>query len=138
MNYLLDTNAVVGLVKNRPPVVRMRLRDVVARGASLSVSTIVLHELWFGVARSERQTENAARLRAFLAGNIDIVDFEEADAVIAGELRAELASAGTLIGPYDVLIAAQALRSGLTLVTANTAEFARVRGLTWEDWAGAG
>jgi tRNA(fMet)-specific endonuclease VapC len=54
---------------------------------------------------------------------------------IAGDLRARLEASGTMIGPYDLLIAAQALRTGTTLVTANTSEFARVPGLVWEDWS---
>jgi tRNA(fMet)-specific endonuclease VapC len=62
------------------------------------------------------------------------VSFEERDAAIAGDLRASLEASGTVIGPYDLLIAAQALRTDATLVTANTSEFARVPGLMWEDW----
>ncbi len=56
----------------------------------------------------------------------------------AGDLRAALEAAGTPIGPYDLLIAAQALRIGATLVTANVSEFARVSGLVWQDWAAKG
>lgn len=134
MNFLLDTNAVIALLKNRPAKVRGRLRRVVSRGASIAVSSVALYELWYGVARSERRRENAERLRVFLSGNIDIVPFDEEDAVTAGDLRAALETAGTPIGPYDLLIAAQALRSGATLVTANVSEFARVRGLAWQDW----
>jgi tRNA(fMet)-specific endonuclease VapC len=93
-----------------------------------------LYELWYGVARSERRRENAERLRVFLSGNITVVPFEEEDAATAGELRATLEGAGTPIGPYDLLIAAQALRSGATLITANVSEFARVHGLDWQDW----
>jgi len=85
-------------------------------------------------ARSERRRENAERLRVFLSGNIDIVPFDEEDAVAAGDLRAALEGGGTPIGPYDVLIAAQALRTRATLVTANVSEFARVRDLLWQDW----
>jgi tRNA(fMet)-specific endonuclease VapC len=62
------------------------------------------------------------------------VPLEESDAPIAGELRAALESGGTMIGPYDLLIAAQSLRTGATLATANVPKFARVPGLTWEDW----
>jgi tRNA(fMet)-specific endonuclease VapC len=65
------------------------------------VTSVVLYELWYGVARSKRRRENADRLRIFLSGNLDIVPFEEDDAVIAGELRAALETAGTPIGPYD-------------------------------------
>ena len=53
----------------------------------------------------------------------------------AGDLRATLEAAGTPIGPYDLLIAAQALRRDATLVTANVAEFARVPDLRWQNWA---
>ena len=134
MSYLLDTNAVIALLKNQPVSVRDRLRRVVSGGVSIAVSTVVLYELWYGVARSQRRRENAERLRVFLSGNIDITPFDEEDAVAAGDLRAALETAGTPIGPYDLLIAAQALRSGATLVTANVSEFARVRGLLWQDW----
>ncbi len=134
MNYLLDISAVIALLRNHPSSVRSRLRRVASRGASISVSSVVLYELWYGVARSERRRENAQRVRAFLSGNVNVIPFEEQDAVTAGDLRANLEKAGTPIGPYDLLIAAQALRSGATLVTANVSEFARVRGLIWQDW----
>jgi tRNA(fMet)-specific endonuclease VapC len=134
VNYLLDTNAVIALLKNDPRAVRDRLRRVVSESASIAVSSIVLYELWYGVARSTRRHENAERLRVFLSGNIDNVSFEEADAAVAGDLRAVLEAAGTPIGPYDLLIAAQALRNRAILVTANISEFARVRGLVWQDW----
>jgi tRNA(fMet)-specific endonuclease VapC len=134
LNYLLDTNAVIALLRDNPPGVRNRLRRVVLQGSSIAVSSIVLYELWYGVARSARRRENAERLRVFLSGNIEIVAFDDEDAAAAGDLRAGLETAGTPIGPYDLLIAAQALRSGTTLVTANVAEFARVHGLGWQDW----
>ena len=134
MSYLLDTNAVIALLNNRPATVRARLRRLPPADWPVSVSAIVLYELWYGVARSSRQQENAQRVRSFLSGNIGILAFDEEDAAIAGELRAELERAGNPIGPYDLLIASQALRSGSTLVTANANEFGRVHGLNWEDW----
>jgi tRNA(fMet)-specific endonuclease VapC len=136
LNYLLDTNAVIALLTNRPPAVRDRLRRVLARRAnSIAISSIVLYELWYGVARSERRRENAERLRVFLSGNIGIADFTEEDAIAAGELRAALERVGAPIGPYDLLIAGQALRGQSTLVTANVSEFMRVRGLRGQDWS---
>ena len=134
MTYLLDTNAVIALLKGQPPRVRSRLQRLVSRGASIAVSAVVLYELWYGIARSERRQENAERLRIFLSGGIGVTPFDEEDAVVAGVLRDALEIAGTPIGPYDLLIAAQALRSRSTLVTANVSEFARVRGLSWQDW----
>ena len=134
MSYLLDTNAVIALLTNRPPSVRERLRQEVSASVSIGISSIVLFELWYGVARSQHRAQNAERLRTFLAGNISIFHFEEEHAEIAGDLRAELDRAGTPIGPYDLMIAAQALRAGMILVTANVTEFRRVRGLVWQDW----
>lgn len=134
MSYVLDTNAVIALLKNEPAIFRKRLRRTVAKGAAVAVSSIVLYELWYGVARSARRRENAERLRVFLSGGIAVSAFTEEDAVTAGDLRATLEAAGTSIGPYDLLIAAQALRSGATLVTANVSEFARVPSLLWQDW----
>ena len=134
MTFLLDTNAVIALLKGEPPSLRRRLRRVLAKGTSVAVSSIVLYELWYGVARSERRRENAERLRVFLSGNLDVLPFDEEDAVAAGDLRVALERRGKPIGPYELLIAAQALRTGATLVTANVSEFARVSGLAWQDW----
>jgi tRNA(fMet)-specific endonuclease VapC len=135
LSYLLDTNAVIAMLNDRPPVFRKQLRRAVVRGGAVTVSAIALYELWYGVARSGRKRENTERLRIFLSGGITIHDFTAEDALIAGDLRATLEAAGTPIGPYDLLIAAQALRSDATLITANVAELARVPGLRWQNWA---
>jgi tRNA(fMet)-specific endonuclease VapC len=92
---------------------------------------IVIHELFFGAYKSARMAQNVARVDAL---RFQIVDFDREDARQAGEIRAKLASAGTPIGPYDVLIAGQALARGLTLITHNTREFQRVPGLLIQDW----
>jgi tRNA(fMet)-specific endonuclease VapC len=139
VTYLLDTNAVIAVLKNQPAGVRHRLRRARSEsGVVIAVSSVVLYELWYGVARSERRRENAERLHVFLSADIRVLAFAEEDAVAAGDLRAVLESAGTPIGPYDLLIAAQALRAGATIVTANVSEFARVGGLSWQDWTTAG
>jgi tRNA(fMet)-specific endonuclease VapC len=135
LSFLLDTNAVIALLNDRPAIFRKRLRRAVTRGSAVGVSAIALYELWYGVARSGRRRENVERLRVFLSGGVTIHDFTAEDAVTAGDLRATLETAGTPIGPYDLLIAAQALRSDATLVTTNFAEFARVPSLRWQDWA---
>jgi tRNA(fMet)-specific endonuclease VapC len=134
LSYLLDTNAVIALLESKPPIFRKRFRRAVSKNAEIAVSSIVVYELWYGVARSARRRENAERLRIFLSGAIDVAPFTSDDAVAAGDLRAALEAEGAPIGPYDVFIAAQALRSNATLVTANVSEFARVPGLSWQDW----
>lgn len=137
MTYLLDTNAVIAVLKNQPARVRDRLRRARSEGASIAVSSVVLYELWYGVARSERRSENAERLRVFLSADIGVLPFDEQDAKTAGDLRATLESAGRPIGPFDLLIAAQALRMGATMITANVSEFRRMDGLSWQDWTNA-
>ena len=134
MSYLLDTNVVIALLNDQPAAVRRRLRRAASKGSFIAVSSIALYELWYRVARSKRRAENTERLRIFLSGNISVASFTEEDAGTAGELRAALEAASTPIGPYDLLIAAQALRTGLTLVTANASEFSRVHGLACQDW----
>ena len=134
MNYLLDTNAVVALLRNKPARVRERYREAQASGGCLAVSSVVLFELWYGVAKSSQVLENTERLRVFLSGDLDLLDFDDEDARAAGQVRAALEKTGTPIGAYDLLIAGQALRRGLTVVTANTSEFSRVTSLSWEDW----
>ncbi len=99
------------------------------------VPTVVTFELWYGVANSTRQEENAKRVETFFAGPVSLLCFEEEDAKAAGKLRAASEDVGKPMGAYDLLIAGQALRHKLTLVTANTREFRRVKGLIWEDWA---
>jgi tRNA(fMet)-specific endonuclease VapC len=98
------------------------------------VSSVVLNELWYGVQKSSHVTENTERLRIFLSGDLDFLPFDDEDAQSAGRVRADLESSGTPIGPYDLLIAGQALQRGLTVVTANTSAFSRVSGLGWVDW----
>jgi len=131
----LDTNAVIAAINGRKPDVRRRLEAAIAAGAPIGVPTIVLFEMRYGIAKSGRPRENAAMLAAFLTLDVILWPFEPGDAEEAGNIRLELERVGTPIGPYDVLIAAQARRRGALLVTANTAEFTRVPGLRTEDWA---
>jgi tRNA(fMet)-specific endonuclease VapC len=134
VNYLLDTNTAVALLRNRPAGVRERYREAEKSGDYLAVSSVVLFELWYGVEKSGRVQENTERLRVLLSGDLDLLDFDDEDAQTAGRVRAALEKIGTPIDAYDLLIAGQALRRGLTVVTANTSEFSQVVGLSWEDW----
>lgn len=135
MTYLLDTNACIALINGAPGNVRRRLQRAVSKEASVLLSSVVVFELWYGVAKSQRKEANTQRLEAFLAGPLEWTLFDEEDAREAGRVRAELEAAGEPIGAYDVLIAGQARRRGATLVTSNAGEFDRVTGMKWEDWA---
>jgi tRNA(fMet)-specific endonuclease VapC len=131
----LDTNAVIASINRRVPTVRARLEQALGEGAPVGIPAIVLFELWYGIKKSARSGVNELTLATFLALDVTPLPFEPEDAEEAGDVRATLERAGTPIGPYDVLIAAQARRRGALLVTANRREFARVPGLRMEDWA---
>ena len=135
MNYLLDTSVCIALINGKPNAVRVRLEKAQALGAGLLVSSVAAFELWYGVGKSSRPEMNARRVEAFLAGPVTLLAFDEEDARVAGALRAQLETEGRPIGAYDLLIAGQALRRKLTLVTSNVSEFGRVKGLIWENWA---
>ncbi len=135
MKYLLDTNACIALINNKAPAVRTRLQKALAADAKVLISSVVAFELWYGVAKSARAEANARLLETFFAGPVSLLDFEPEDAKVAGQVRAALEAVGKPIGAYDLLIAGQALRHQLTLITANGREFGRVKGLEWEDWA---
>jgi tRNA(fMet)-specific endonuclease VapC len=132
--YCLDANVVITVLKGRPLRVIERFRRELTRNVLL-LPAITLFELQYGVAKSERRAENEDRLAIFLGAPIAVLPFDADDAREAGEIRAALSKAGTPIGPYDLLIAAQARRRGAVLVTANVREFARVPRLKTEDWA---
>lgn len=134
MNYLLDSNVCIALLNGSPAGVRARFAAVARGGAILATSAIVVHELWYGVAKSQLAERNARKLSGFLAGGLTVLDFSAQDAHAAGEIRAELERRGKRIGEYDTLIAGQAFVRNLILVTADTKEFGRVNGLVVEDW----
>lgn len=131
MLFLLDTNAVIALLNAQGGLVSQRIRQY--RPADIGLPSIVMHELYFGAFRSQRIERNLAlvdRLR------FEVLPFDQDDARRAGEIRAALAAQGTPIGGYDVLIAGQASARGLTLVSRNVREFARVESLRVENWEG--
>lgn len=133
MPYLLDTNAVIALMKQEPGVVE-RVRQTGLN--ALYLCAPVEAELWFGVCKSTQQERNRERLRTLLSW-LPSLPFSGEAARHCGELRAHLQSAGTPIGPYDLQIAAIARAHGMTLVTRNLREFERVPGLSLENWQAA-
>src|SRR3954454_15839339 len=131
----LDTNVAIYVMNRRVPSVRHRLAEQLRLGTEISLPAIVLFELRYGRASSNRQAEVDRLLAEFLAPGIVVLPFDAEDAAHAGDIRAHLESVGTPIGPYDYLIAAQARRRGAALVTLNTRAFSRVPGLLVVDWS---
>jgi tRNA(fMet)-specific endonuclease VapC len=133
LSLLLDTDVCIALLRGKLAGPRRRVAASVTEGRALHVSAISLHELWFGVAGSDRSQAGAAEL-ARLATVLKVLDFDAEDARAAGQIRCDLKRRGTPIGPFDALIAGQAFARGLILATGNHREFSRVDGLRLESW----
>jgi tRNA(fMet)-specific endonuclease VapC len=130
MRYLLDTNVVSDLVRNPQGRVAKRIRKV--GEAQVCTSIIVAAELRYGATKkgSPRLT---TQLEAVL-GALDVIPFETPADAAYGLIRTRLEQAGRPIGGNDLLIAAQAIALGYTIVTDNEGEFARIDGLPRENW----
>ncbi len=131
MKLMLDTNICIYIIKQQPESVLKRFLDY--QVGDISISTITLSELRFGVAKSKHQTKNTKALEEFLIP-LEILPFDEDAAQAYGEVRASLEEAGTPLGAMDMVIAAHAVSQGLALVTNNIREFSCVSNLTIVDW----
>jgi len=131
MKYLLDTNIVAYIINKKPESVldkfqTINLNDIV-------LSSIVVAELWYGVAKSQKRLQNKVALEAFLEPLL-ILDFDSNAAEFYANIRANLERSGSIIGGNDLLIAAHAVSLDLVLITNNVKEFERVEGLKIENW----
>lgn len=132
MNYMLDTNICIYVIKQKPTSVIKRFLEHVSD--ELCISSITYAELMHGVEKSQAAERNRAALPLFLSP-ITILEFGSRAAEEYGKIRADLEKKGTPIGPMDILISGHAKSEGLILVTNNTREFKRVEGLKVENWA---
>jgi tRNA(fMet)-specific endonuclease VapC len=130
ISALLDTDTVIALLRGHEKLVREARTHPVR---SLAISAITLYELRVGVEKSRDHEKNRRALDDALAP-FALAPFEDTAAIEAARIRAILEKRGKGIGPYDTLIAGQALALGVRLVTANIREFARVPGLKLENW----
>lgn len=129
--WLPDTNVWIRYLNPHPsPVKAYFLQHLTDK---IFLCDIVKAELYFGAFKSTRREENLALLDE-LGNGFPSLPFEGHAARHFGQIRTELARAGTPIGPYDLQIAAIALHHGFTLVTHNTREFLRIANLNLEDW----
>ncbi len=128
---MLDTNICIYLLKNKPPGIRGKIDRI--EFESLTISSISVAELYFGVEKSGNSQINLKNLNNFLSPII-ILSFDIHAARIYGIIRSILEREGKLIGPNDMLIAAHALSTDSILVTNNINEFKRVSKLKLENW----
>jgi predicted nucleic acid-binding protein len=131
--YLIDTDTLSQLAKKRPsPRLLERLRMEPAD--ALYTSCVCVMELRYGARRRPDAELFWGRIQTQILSRVHVAPLGDREAVIAGDVLAELSSRGTPIGVEDVLIGATALANGLTLVTGNLRHFARIPGLRVESW----
>ncbi|MBW4419365.1 MAG: type II toxin-antitoxin system VapC family toxin [Myxacorys californica WJT36-NPBG1] len=131
MTYLIDTNTCIVYLNRRVSSLRQRLLSIPP--SEIVVCSVVKAELFYGAMKSNNPDRTLVKQQAFLNQFISL-PFDDASALIYGQIRSELESVGTPIGPNDLKIAAIALANDLILVTHNTREFNRVNELRYEDW----
>lgn len=131
MEYLLDTNICIYIIKKKPPIVLKRFEKFPL--GSIGISTITLAELQFGIRKSSNPEKNLKALNQFIIP-LEIIDFDFNATIEYGLIRARLEKKGTPIGPLDTLIGAHAKSLDLTLVTNNEKEFIRIPDLKLENW----
>ena len=129
--YLIDSNIWIYAMKGRHPDVRRTLEAQAV--ANVHLSTVVMGELAFGWASSQKPKETRSQVQEFLA-RFPRLGVDDGVAEVYGNLRQSLQSQGQPIGMNDFWIAAQALTHKLILVTNNTREFSRVPQLRIENW----
>ena len=130
LRYLLDTNIVIYVLKQRPVEV---LSTFNANASRMAISSITLAELFHGAEKSSRVSENLATVEDFCS-RLEVLPYGPKAAQHYGVIRAALEKFGQPIGVNDLHIAAQARSEGLVLVTNNMGEFARVPALEVENW----
>ncbi len=131
-HYLLDTNAVIYILREQPEGFLRRFTELQQGETALSV--ITYGELLFGIAKSNLKTKAVATLQELIQ-LVPVFPLPEAAASIYGAIRAELQAKGKIIGNNELWIAAHAISQDLILVTNNEKEFRRVNGLKIENWA---
>ena len=130
LQYMLDTNICINVLKNHPPKLKERFNRL---ADGLCISSIALGELYYGAEKSERRLENLQAVTHF-AALLEVLPFSPKAAAHYGQIRTELERAGRTCGPHDMLIGAHARSEGLVVVTNNVREFKRISGLRVENW----
>lgn len=130
LTYMLDTNIVIYIIKRRPLAV---LEKFNLHNNHLCVSSITVAELYYGAEKSAFPERNRIVIEDFLS-RLTILPYENKAAAHFGNIKAELAKQGKMIGENDIHIAAHCRSEGMVLVSNNLREFERVAGLRLENW----
>ena len=130
--FLLDTNICIFAIKRKSTNLLQKIYGNLETG--ILISSLTVAELEFGVSNSQYPEKNRMALLEFLS-IFRILDFKETDAIPYGIIKTDLRRKGTIIGPIDILLSAQAISNDLIFVTNNTKEFCRIENLKIEDWS---
>ena len=131
MKYILDTNVCIKILNGSNKNILNKISKISSN--DILIPSIVRFELYYGAYKSKISIKTLNVLNDFL-NSFETLKFDDNVAETAGKLRADLAAKGTPIGPYDIIIAATAVHSNLTLITHNIKEFSRIMSLKIEDW----
>lgn len=131
MKYLLDSNACIVFLNKRSEQLKQRLE--LCQPQQIVLCSVVKAELLYGAMKSQHPQASLLKIETFCAP-FQSLPFDDNAAVFYGKIRSELSAVGKPIGANDFMIAATALANEVTLVTHNTREFSRVKGLLLEDW----
>ncbi len=129
--YLLDTNICIYIINKKPEKVYQKFKKISLD--NIFISSITEFELRYGVQKSKKADQNQKTLNDFLS-YLNVINFDSESAFVAGSIRSKLEQKGEIIGPYDLLIASQAISSDIILVTNNEREFKRIKELKIENW----
>ncbi|TGK06646.1 type II toxin-antitoxin system VapC family toxin [Leptospira semungkisensis] len=129
--YLLDTNICIYIINQRPPVVQEKFKKITLE--NIYISSVTEFELHYGIQKSHKKEQNTKVLSEFLS-YLNLLPYGSREAQISARIRFQLEKQGKPIGPFDLLIASQAIANDCILVTNNEKEFKRIKELKTENW----
>ena len=128
--YVLDTNILIYYFKGQGNV-KSKLLSTSPK--DIAIPSVVIYELELGILKSNSPKKRKKQLKDMLSV-VEVLPFAEKEAQITASIRAELEKKGTPIGNYDYIIAGTAVANNGIIVTNNTKEFNRIKGLKLENW----
>lgn len=131
MKYHLDTNIIIYALKGTYKEIENHFRSIPFE--SIVIPRIVIAEIEYGAKKSKNYKQTIEKYNEFI-NHFEIIDFDEKASRKFGDIRWTLEQEGKQIGPYDLIIASTVLANEGVLVTHNTKEFERIKGLKIEDW----
>ena len=131
MIYLLDTNTCIYFLNRSSEKIISQFKRF--SPSEINLPSITVAELYYGAEKSKAKKKNWAVVENFVS-TFEIVPFDEKSCEIYARIRTSLEKSGVPIGPMDLLIASISLSNNSTLVTNNTKEFSRIKGLKLENW----